>query len=107
MDETYHGGKRRGRFAAMQGVARVASDASKKTLYGTAKEYILPKSTVFNEWSGYDGPDAQGYVHRRIRHRAKVYVMGDAHTNTIEGVWSRATPEAFIITSARSTCRPI
>ena len=26
--------------------------------------------------------------HRRINHSSKVYVMGDVHTNTIEGFWS-------------------
>jgi transposase len=26
--------------------------------------------------------------HKRISHSAKVYVMGDVHTNTIEGFWS-------------------
>ena len=39
----------------------------------------------------YDGikhmPD-KDYQHRRINHSAKVYVMGDVHTNTIEGFWS-------------------
>jgi len=30
----------------------------------------------------------EGYDHRRINHSAKVYVMGDVHTNTIEGFWS-------------------
>ena len=30
----------------------------------------------------------QGYTHRRINHSTKVYVMGDVHTNTIEGFWS-------------------
>jgi hypothetical protein len=29
-----------------------------------------------------------GYVHHRIQHSEKVYVMGDVHTNTIEGFWS-------------------
>jgi transposase len=29
-----------------------------------------------------------GYQHKRIHHSAKVYVMGDIHTNTIEGFWS-------------------
>ncbi|MGA8107786.1 MAG: transposase, partial [Acidobacteriaceae bacterium] len=28
------------------------------------------------------------YVHHRIQHSEKVYVMGDIHTNTIEGFWS-------------------
>ena len=31
----------------------------------------------------------RGYDHRRINHSEKVYVMGDIHTNTIEGFWSR------------------
>jgi hypothetical protein len=29
-----------------------------------------------------------GFTHHRINHSAKVYVMGDIHTNTIEGFWS-------------------
>ena len=29
-----------------------------------------------------------GYTHRRINHSEKVYVVGDIHTNTIEGFWS-------------------
>lgn len=28
------------------------------------------------------------YAHKRVHHSAKVYVIGDAHTNTIEGFWS-------------------
>ena len=33
-------------------------------------------------------PAEKGYRHRRINHTAKVYVVGDIHTNTIEGFWS-------------------
>ena len=29
-----------------------------------------------------------GYQHRRIHHAQEIYVMGDMHTNTIEGFWS-------------------
>ena len=29
-----------------------------------------------------------GYQHKRINHSQKVYVVGDVHTNTIEGFWS-------------------
>jgi transposase len=29
-----------------------------------------------------------GYEHKRVHHATKVYVSGDAHTNTIEGFWS-------------------
>src|SRR6266702_2720631 len=113
MDEMYHGGKRqrqgqRGRPSfgshkvAVVGmverntekrigrvVARVAPNAKKETLHGLAKEYILPSSTVFtDDFVSYDGLQAEGYVHKRIRHSAKVYVSGDVHTQAIEGFWS-------------------
>jgi transposase len=113
MDEMYHGGKTRrhggqGRPSinsnkvAVVGmverntesrvgrvVARVAPDAKKATLHGLAKEYILPASTVFtDDYVSYDGLEAQGYVHKRIRHSAKVYVSGNVHTQAIEGFWS-------------------
>jgi ISXO2-like transposase domain len=29
-----------------------------------------------------------GYQHRRVHHSAKIYVIGDAHTNSVEGFWS-------------------
>src|SRR5260370_3792292 len=99
MDEMYHGGKRRrqggqGRPSfgshkvAVVGmverstpthygrvVARVAPYATKQTLHGLAKEYILPSSTVFtDDYVSYDGLEAHGYVHRRIRHASGVYV---------------------------------
>ena len=59
------------------------------TLHGLAKEYILPGSTVFtDDYVSYDGLEKHGYVHRRIRHSAKIYVSGDIHTQAIEGFWS-------------------
>src|SRR5260370_38340016 len=70
-------------------IALAANDATRKTLHGIAKERILPKSTVFtDELSAYEGLDKNDYEHRRINHGAGVYVMGDVHTNTIEGFWS-------------------
>ena len=110
MDETYYGGKRKsgtgrpGRgdkkkmcvvgIAERKGrvVARATLDAKGSTLLGIVKEKILPKSTIFtDELNAYDGikhmPE-MGYKHRRINHSSKVYVMGDIHTNTIEGFWS-------------------
>ena len=107
MDETYVGGRgrkgsKRGRGAqsktcvigALQRggkvVAIASTDASSKTLHGVAKEYILPASTVYtDEWRGYNGlAKVNGYDHRRINHATGVYVMGDIHTNSIEGFWS-------------------
>ena len=108
MDETYVGGKRRnakkgrpsgsGSKTCVVGaverggrvIAIAGGDASGKTLHGIAKEYILPSSIIYtDEWNGYNGLDkVNGYEHRRINHSEKVYVMGDIHTNTIEGFWS-------------------
>ena len=109
MDETYVGGRPRkgGRPTRGRGdksktcvvgaverggkvVAVIADDASKKTLHGVAKEFILPDSIVYtDEWRGYNGlGKVNGYEHRRINHSAGVYVVGTTHTNTIEGFWS-------------------
>jgi transposase-like protein len=110
MDETYMGGKRKGRggrpmrgdkvktpvvgIAERKGgrvFARATLDVTKQTLLNIVEEKILPKSTVFtDEYPSYEGIDRMehGYTHRRINHASKVYVMGDIHTNTIEGFWS-------------------
>lgn len=109
MDETYYGGRRRGikgrpsafsdKKTCVVGIAErngrvialTSPNANKANLQRIATERILPKSTVFtDEWVGYDGlaNESNGYEHRRIQHSEKVYVMGDIHTNTIEGFWS-------------------
>jgi transposase-like protein len=113
MDEMYHGGKRqrigqRGRPApgshkvpvigmverrtdgkVGRVIARVAPDAKRETLHSLAQEYIMPASTVFtDDYVSYDGLDRKGYIHKRIRHSAKVYVQGDIHTQNVEGFWS-------------------
>jgi transposase len=70
-------------------VARVATNAKRDTLHGFAKEYILPASTVFtDDFPAYDGLEGHGYIHRRIKHSAKIYVSGNIHTQAIEGFWS-------------------
>jgi transposase-like protein len=61
------------------------------------REHVLPESIVYtDELRGYEGigkirgKDGKpaGYRHHRIKHSARVYVIGDVHTNTIEGFWS-------------------
>jgi transposase len=48
-------------------------------------EFVLPESMIYtDDYSGYDGLSRR-YRHRRINHRAKIYVDGITHTQTIEG----------------------
>jgi transposase len=66
-------------------------------LTGLIKKHVTPKSTIYtDEFSAYnrikflrtdDGIPLQ-YRHRRIKHSDGVYVKGDIHTNTVEGLWS-------------------
>jgi|ERR1700733_740145 len=110
VDEMYHGGKRKsGAGRPMRGdkhkttvlgaverggrvIARTANDVTAATLQGFVKECVLPKSTVFTDefvsYTGLERIPGMDYQHRRINHESKVYVMGDVHTNTIEGFWS-------------------
>lgn len=107
MDETYMGGKRKG-YRGRPGagdkkktpvvgiverkgrvIARATPTVNADALTSMVKEYVLPESTIFtDDFSGYDRLKKHGFTHHRINHTAKVYVMGDIHTNTIEGFWS-------------------
>jgi transposase len=107
-DETYVGGRRRygtqGRprktdthkvtvFGMVERKGKVAAmivpDSSRASLHPNIQKRVLPASTVYtDDWPPYRGLDKQGYRHRRINHSQKVYVVGDTHTNTIEGFWS-------------------
>lgn len=117
IDETYYGGVRKGGAGRpMRGdkkktpivgvverkgrvMAKAVEDVGSATLLGVVREHVLPESTIYSdEHRGYDGikgmrrkddPDKNaGYQHRRIHHSSKVYVMGDIHTNSVEGFWS-------------------
>jgi transposase len=107
-DETYVGGKRRkgktgrpGRgdrektpvFAMVERGGRVVAskvpDASALSLMPQIEKRVLPESVVYtDEWRGYGRLARSGYEHHRIHHSQEIYVMGDVHTNTIEGFWS-------------------
>ncbi|MFZ0798755.1 MAG: IS1595 family transposase [Terriglobales bacterium] len=112
MDETYYGGTRKGQHGRpMRGdkkkspvigiverstekrIGRVKAlstpDVTAERVLGIVHEHILPKSTVFtDEYRIYDRLGGRVKEHKRINHTAKVYVVGDVHTNTIEGFWS-------------------
>jgi len=108
IDETYVGGKRKGRTGRPgagdlgkktpvmgmverggQVVAMTVESAQASSLMPHMRKRVLPSSTVYtDELGGYKSTEASGYTHRRINHSEGVYVAGDVHTNTIEGFWS-------------------
>lgn len=114
MDETYVGGKRKNKHGTrgMRGrasegddktpvfgmverggkvLAYVTPDVKAATIFPIIAERVLPESTVYtDDYPIYDklSLHANCYEHRRIQHAQKIYVMGDVHTQTIEGFWS-------------------
>jgi transposase-like protein len=66
--------------------ATVVPNSRASTLLPLAREYVLPSSLIYtDEWVVYDRLGKAGYHHRRIKHRARIYVQGDVHTQTIDG----------------------
>jgi transposase len=111
MDEMYHGGRRKresgrklsadlGKRVTVSGiverkgriVARISQELTIAATSALVKEYVLPETMIYtDDASGYRALprlEGMGYQHKRIQHSQKVYVMGEVHTNTIEGFWS-------------------
>ena len=106
VDETYIGGKRagtRGRGASgktvVMGMVERNGNAITKVVSNVKTMTLLPmiakhvsngdNTTIFtDELPSYDRIQQLGYIHKRVHHASKVYVVGNAHTNTIEGFWS-------------------
>jgi IS1 family transposase/transposase-like protein len=70
-------------------VARVIENTKTETFERFVRAVVSDKCSLLStdEHSGYRrlSPD---YPHHAVRHRAKNYVVGAIHTNTIEGFWS-------------------
>jgi len=111
VDEMYVGGRRKGEAGRMlagnkgrntmvMGVverkgriaARVTPELTMNAANAVVKEYVLPETMIYTDESVIYGAvrhlESMDYQHKRINHSQKVYVMGDVHTNTIEGFWS-------------------
>jgi transposase-like protein len=104
VDECYIGGRRPGKrgrgaedktpvfgIAQRQGDvdAMAMGDLKASTVYPIIKERVLSESVIYtDEYNVYDKLGGHGYSHKRVHHNAKIWVLGDAHTNTIEGFWS-------------------
>ena len=70
-------------------VTAIVGEESQNAVLPNVREKVLPRSLIYSdEHAAYNPLQTMGYQHRRVHHAAKVYVQGDAHTNTIEGFWS-------------------
>lgn len=108
IDETYIGGKPKGRIWQNQGrslkqkipvvglltkdcaYAVVTPNASSKTLKTIIYGLIQPGSTIITDgWKGYYGISPE-YNHQVVEHKKGSYVNKEGfHTNSIEGFWSQ------------------
>jgi len=102
-DESYFGGVRkgtRGRGAegktAVFGMVERGGKLEVRTVPNVKRNTIMPivadnieqGTQIFtDEFNIYQALPAMGYKHATVPHAEKVYVLGDVHTNTIEGFW--------------------
>ena len=64
----------------------VIPDRGARSIRGAVKTHVLPSSMLFtDELGAYKTLDKHFRGHKRIRHRANVYVDGETHTQTVEG----------------------
>jgi transposase-like protein len=104
MDESFFGGRRhggRGRAAEGKTIvfgmvergglveARVVDGFGRKDILPIVDASVARTAHIYtDEVHTYKALPAMGYAHDTVPHREKVYVMGNTHTNTIEGFWS-------------------
>jgi len=104
VDETYVGGKRKGKrgrgaegktivFGMMERdgkvMTKIVPDARTKTLQPIILNNVQAGSEIqSDEWFAYRGLDKKGYSHETVEHGAGEYARNGVHVNGIEGYWS-------------------
>ena len=69
----------------------VVPNVKRNTIYPIVASNVDKSAQIYtDEFHVYDALPVMGYAHATVPHIEKIYVMGDAHTNTIEGFWSQA-----------------
>ncbi len=105
VDETYIGGKVRGKghgyrgnktivVGAIQrgGDVRLAviKERSRRELHDFIEKHVDDRTEAIftDDWEAYEGIADENTLHKTVNHRRKEWVRGNVHTNTVEGVWS-------------------
>lgn len=104
VDETYVGGKRKGKrgrgadgktvvFGMLERdgkvMTKIVPDAKTRTLQPHIFENIEQGSEIqSDEWWAYKGLHNKGYIHQTVEHGAGEYARDGVHVNGLEGYWS-------------------
>lgn len=105
VDETYIGGKYRGKpgeynpddkavvFGLLErgGTVRAfpVARATKWNLTPIIRRHVSKNAVIMSdEFNGYNDLESEFEGHQSVNHSAREYVRGDVHTNNIEGFWS-------------------
>ncbi len=105
VDESYFGGKRKGKRGRGAGgktlvfgllkhggkvYTKIIPNASSKVLYPIIERKVVPDSIVYSDcWRGYNVLDTSEFKHYRINH-SKLFANGYNHINGIENFWNQA-----------------
>ena len=105
IDETFVGGKTRGKGHGYTGNKAVAIGAverggklvldvirarDRETLHKFIEAKTADETEAYftDDWAPYDGIADENTRHETVNHSIEEWVRGDVHTNTVEGVWS-------------------
>ena len=105
IDETYVGGKVRGKGRGYKGnkatvvgavqrggniVLEVVHGRDRETLYTFVEEVTADETEAYftDDWAPYQGIGDENTRHETVNHSIEEWVRGDVHTNSVEGVWS-------------------
>ena len=105
VDESYFGGKRKGKRGRGAGgkvpvfgllkrkrkvYTNIIADASSATLLPIIERKVVPDSIVYSDcWRGYNALDVSDFKHCRINH-SKLFADKRNHINGIENFWNQA-----------------
>ena len=70
-------------------IAQTVDNVQSKTIMPIVNASIEKGTEVYtDEFNAYNSLRSMGYQHGVVPHKEKIFVLGKAHTNTIEGFWS-------------------
>jgi hypothetical protein len=80
-------------FAAAERNGRIRASVvprrDKANLIAKTREFVLPESMIFtDEWPPYEQVAPYFKGHRRVKHKARIYVQDDAGTQNLESFFA-------------------